>query len=152
MTTLSRLEQNDPTLTEVTVGNLGGRGAYWPSDRPDLARLGDAIGKNTNLRTLDILNDHELTDMAANNDAFFDGLNRNTSIGALSLTCCDLSGEMARDILNRFVRNNSNIIGISLRKCAPCDGGTGILASVVTRCTNMNYVTLLYHAMLMMTS
>eukprot|EP00579_Thalassiosira_antarctica_P012063 CAMPEP_0201926548 /NCGR_PEP_ID=MMETSP0903-20130614/16450_1 /ASSEMBLY_ACC=CAM_ASM_000552 /TAXON_ID=420261 /ORGANISM="Thalassiosira antarctica, Strain CCMP982" /LENGTH=114 /DNA_ID=CAMNT_0048464463 /DNA_START=114 /DNA_END=455 /DNA_ORIENTATION=+ len=103
--TLSRVEQNDPALKELTVSNAGGFGTifyYWPNNSADLARLGDAIGNNMNLRRLDIHNARALADMAANDGSFFEGLKRNTSIYHLYLASCDLSGGMGRDILNGF--------------------------------------------------
>ena len=50
---LSRVEQNDPDLTNLKVSNMGhftreGMGNYWPNDSDNLARLCDAIGANTN--------------------------------------------------------------------------------------------------------
>ena len=53
--TLSWVEQNDPVLRTsiVRIRSLFANvriGYYWPSDCVDLARLGDAIGCNTNLR------------------------------------------------------------------------------------------------------
>ena len=56
--TLSRLEQNDPTLQMLTVSNLArinfGRdehAQYWPinNDENQLARLGVALGNYTNV-------------------------------------------------------------------------------------------------------
>ena len=62
-----------------------GMGNYWPKDSAELARLGDAIGANTNLQQLIICSANELTERSANNAAFFGGLNRNISISYLSL-------------------------------------------------------------------
>jgi len=144
--TLSRVEQNDPTLKHLVVSstchfNPAGRmGEYWPDDSADLARLGDAIGANTNLRKLFIPGSRAFVDMAADNGAFFDGLNINTSICNLDLVGCDLSGGMASEILNRFVANNSNITGIMLGMCTLGNEGAGVLASAVSRCTSMKFI------------
>jgi len=143
--TLSRVEQNDPALKELTVSNAGGFGTifyYWPNNSADLARLGDAIGNNMNLRRLDIHNARALADMAANDGSFFEGLKRNTSIYHLYLASCDLSGGMGRDILNGFVANNTNLLSIAMYQCALENGGADILLSAVTSCPNLRNITL----------
>ena len=113
------------------------------SDSVHIARFCDAIGANTNLQKLDIRSAHELVDMAANNGAFSEGLKRNASINELWLANCDLSTGMGREILNGFVVNNSNLKTIVLHQCALGNGGTGILASAIRRCTNLTDIWLL---------
>jgi len=146
--TLNRVEQNDPALTYLKVSNSGriirgGTGYYCPNDTAGLARLGVAIGTNTNLRSLSIRNTHALADMAANNVSFFEGLNNNTSIRRLAIANCDLSAGMGRDILNEVVANNTNLTSITLIRCTLGNGGTGVLTSAVTRCTNLADIGLL---------
>jgi len=144
--TLSRLEQNDPTLTHLNV-SVGPGGNYWPKDSADLARLGHAIGANTYLRRLDLdirsARALALADMAANNGTFFEGLKRNSSTNELWLAGYDLSTGMGHDILNGFVVNNSNLRAIGLNTCTLENGGTAVLlASAVSSCTNLNSIKL----------
>ena len=137
--TLSRVEQNDPALTYLAVSVVGpspreepeGMGIYWPNDAADLARIGDAIGANTKLQRLIIRRANALVEMGANNAAFLEGINRNTSISYLSLSSYDLSGGMGHAILNEFVANNSILTTIVLRSCTLGlgNGGTGIFNS-----------------------
>ena len=42
--------------------------------------------------------------------------------------------------MNGFVANNSNLRGIGLKRCTLGNGGTGVLASAVTRCTNLTHM------------
>ena len=84
-----------------------------------------------------------MVDRAAKNGAFLEGLKRNTSISDLYLDDCNLSGGMGREILNGFVVNNSNLKTIVLHQCALGNGGTGILASAIRRCTNLTDIWLL---------
>mmetsp|Transcript_27748 Transcript_27748/g.48026 ORF Transcript_27748/g.48026 Transcript_27748/m.48026 type:complete len:394 (+) Transcript_27748:523-1704(+) len=147
---LSRVQRNDPTLTELDLAYIGGFtpekvGDYLINDSTDLTMFGEAIGTNTNLRRLIISTmcvAQEFADMAANNGAFFEGFKRSTSIRELCLERCDFSGGMGRDILNGFVANNSNITGIGLKECALGNGGATILLSAVTRCTNLEDIML----------
>jgi len=68
--TLSRVERNDPALRHLMVSNLcvtgEGLGCYWPNNSADLARIGDAIGANTQLQRLDIIRANALMEMSAN--------------------------------------------------------------------------------------
>mmetsp|Transcript_31402 Transcript_31402/g.58059 ORF Transcript_31402/g.58059 Transcript_31402/m.58059 type:complete len:102 (-) Transcript_31402:457-762(-) len=68
--TLSRVERNDPALRVLTVSNRrvpgSGLSYYWPNNSADLARIGDAIGANTQLQRLDIIRANALMEMSAN--------------------------------------------------------------------------------------
>eukprot|EP00579_Thalassiosira_antarctica_P014777 CAMPEP_0201945628 /NCGR_PEP_ID=MMETSP0903-20130614/54001_1 /ASSEMBLY_ACC=CAM_ASM_000552 /TAXON_ID=420261 /ORGANISM="Thalassiosira antarctica, Strain CCMP982" /LENGTH=375 /DNA_ID=CAMNT_0048488699 /DNA_START=45 /DNA_END=1172 /DNA_ORIENTATION=- len=146
--TLSRVERNDPALRHLKVSDLGvtreGSGYYWPSESAELARLGDAIGANTKLQRLIIRRANALVEMGANNAAFLEGINRNTSISYLSLSSYDLSGVMGH-VVNEFVANNSILTTIVLRSCTLGlgNGGTRILNSALTSCTNLNRIGIL---------
>jgi len=146
MTTLSRVQRNDPSLRELELCNTvhfthEGMGCYWTIDSADLARLGDAIGANTNVRELVFYSTDELVDMAANNGAFFEGLKSNTSINNMFLVNCDIFWGMGRDILNGFVANNSSLTGIGLRQCTLENGGAGVLITQ-SSCPNLNWIRL----------
>eukprot|EP00579_Thalassiosira_antarctica_P002902 CAMPEP_0201877290 /NCGR_PEP_ID=MMETSP0902-20130614/8745_1 /ASSEMBLY_ACC=CAM_ASM_000551 /TAXON_ID=420261 /ORGANISM="Thalassiosira antarctica, Strain CCMP982" /LENGTH=383 /DNA_ID=CAMNT_0048404717 /DNA_START=500 /DNA_END=1651 /DNA_ORIENTATION=- len=147
---LSRVQRNDPTLTELDLAYIGGFtpekvGDYLINDSTDLTMFGEAIGTNTNLRRLIISTmcvAQEFADMAANNGAFFEGFKRSTSIRELCLERCDFSGGMGRDILNGFVANNCHVRRIQLMCCTLGNGWAGILASAVSGCTNVNNIML----------
>ena len=112
---LSRVESDDPTLTELRLSSFTSETGF----HYDLARLGNAIGGNTNLDTLiiDIFDvTRALEDMATNN-GFLTGLKCNDSIYRLQLVDLDVSGWVGHEVLNGFVANISNLEQIILYYC-----------------------------------
>ena len=83
------MQQNDRYVTRL-VFILGEEddtcddGYYFPNDMDELSRMGNYIGDNTHLEQLffDGRSDG-LADAVVGNEAFFDGLKRNTSIEIL---------------------------------------------------------------------
>jgi len=143
--TLSRVERNDPALRHLMVSNLcvtgEGLGCYWPNNSADLARIGDAIGANTQLQRLDIRSVNALIEMDANNAAFFEGIKDNNSIHHLGLYLDPFLG-LVRDILNEVVANNNILTSIELDRCTLGNGGTGILTAALTSCTSLKSIRL----------
>ena len=112
--TLAQVQQNDPSVTYLgfIYGEEDDDGDYWggfycPNDRDELSRMGNYIGENTHVGTLffDGRIDR-LADAIVGNDAFFDGLKRNTSIKILTQGNFDFSGGVGHEILNEYVLNN----------------------------------------------
>ena len=87
--TLTQVRQNDPHVTRLFFikeqDDVGDDGYYFPNDMDELSNLGNDIGDNTHLEQLffDDGRSDGLADAVVGNDAFFDGLKRNTSIEIL---------------------------------------------------------------------
>ena len=89
------MERDDPTLADLRVSSLSGKmGFYY-----DLARIGETIGWNTNLRTfiigaIDTIPMFSVTptlEYMAHHSSFFSGLKHNYSIRSLHLLGFDFS-------------------------------------------------------------
>lgn len=148
-TTLGRVEANDPALRHMTLMARAFRGpndegSYCPAGVDALARLGTAIGKNTNLRRLHLYDGAMLTKIATGNAAFFEGLKRNTSIVKLMLLQCKLSDEIERGVMKEFVAKNSNLQTFGLYNCALAlaDGEEGTFISALVGCSNLTRISL----------
>ena len=122
--TLSRLEQNDPTLHMLTVSNLArivvGDAQYWPINNDNenqLSRLGVALGGSNKIvkflrfeRNIDGL-------MVDNNRVFWNGLRGNRSIHQLNFSGCNLSNGTGNEILSGFVSGNKCLGFLSINGC-----------------------------------
>ena len=135
--TLMQVQQNDPALTRLFFFNeqddVGDDGCYLPNDMDELSRMGNYIGDNTHLEQLffDGRSDG-LADAVVGNEAFFDGLKRNTSIKLLGLGNFDFSGGVGHEILNEYVLNNTNLNTFVARDCNLLNGGA--------RCPEINFI------------
>ena len=108
-----------------------------------MPRLGNYIGENTHLGTLffDGRSDR-LAEAIVGNEAFFDGLKRNTSIKLLRLGNFDFSGGVGHEILNKYVLNNTNLYEFYARHCNLLNGGAGVLKSTLSTCRNVRWLSL----------
>lgn len=106
--TLDAIERNDEMLTELRISDCwyidrgsNAVGRYDPAgEGADLDRLGDAIGNNTQLLTLEFYwNDDILAAFNGNREMFVYGLKRNTSIRRLNLEHCDISRGPGLEVL-----------------------------------------------------
>jgi len=150
--TYSRIENNDPTLTELWIDSFPGN-LYLSHDRnidlcrpinsDDLARLGRAIGKNTHLVRVcfgqGIGGNHELGDTKP---LFYDGVRMNESIKKLRLSRCNLSEGAGYDLLKAFGENGTNLIEISLVRCGLSNRGFQALTTALTKCTGLRKILL----------
>lgn len=124
---LRLVQQNEPTLTTLRVGDCDGDYAaclyngdnvrdsdgndvqhfYLPSRY--LSNLGAAIGQNTHLTTLGIELHDEVALNADADDALYEGLKQNSSIGKLVLLCSDrrIFGGLRHEILQAYQENNN---------------------------------------------
>jgi len=144
-----RIEQNDPTLTEVCIGSFIGNlhlsggynvGLCVPSDSASFARLGDAIGKNTVLGKVCFSGNYELGDDAAR--VFTEGFKRNSSISKLGLSRCNLSEGAGYELLKAFGENGSNLKEISLMRCGFGSGGFRALTRTLSTCMGLRFLNL----------
>ena len=99
--TLRMVEENDDELTRLWIcGGIPGSGVFTSTDGDDFSRLGAAIGENTHLQYLEV----ELYELVTNNNEFYDGLKKNSSIHKLKLHChnSNIAGRVGRKILEAY--------------------------------------------------
>lgn len=112
------VEENDATLTNIYIGNTspsGPESIRWIKFNSrlgrDYERLGECIGNNTHITTLEIdVHDTGLhtTNVALNVAEFLGGLRQNSSIVHLHLFCeYSYDGRQAIELLNVYRENNS---------------------------------------------
>ena len=111
---MSRVDKNDPTVTEFQIGGKGfdsDMNMLRPSDssyESAFCRLGGCIAENTHLIQLDIyLSDGIL--LHTTDRGFYDGLLRNSSIKTLRLLCppnTNIIGGVEQEILTAYHANN----------------------------------------------
>ena len=137
---LRRIEQNDAQLTDLSIGSFGW---FTSSDASDYSRLGAAIGNNTHLRKLNVdLDDEDPLDVA--NNEFFDGLERNSSISDLTLSCNEhtLIGGVEHEILKSYQKNN-NLTHLYIHDAAVLDNGGGdTIADTLRWCRHLKIINL----------
>ncbi|KAL7533133.1 hypothetical protein ACHAWF_004354, partial [Thalassiosira exigua] len=141
---LTRLADNDPDLSCLWLTreeHLAADANFRPRNSADLSRLGVALGRNTNLRELEV-QVQPLSDLFSNNEAFFRGLDSNASILKLAFGQCNLQGERQRKIFAGFVTNMSNLKSLRMLGCALGNGGAQFVASTLSRCPNLESVAL----------
>ena len=94
--TLRRVEMNDSTLTDLQIGDVpiyyvaSYGGVFVSSNGDAYSRLGDLVGRNTHLTTLQLENvADELSALECTNSKFFDGFknNRFSSVNQQSISC-----------------------------------------------------------------
>ena len=140
--TLRWIEQN--ALTELYIGYSGIDGGFISSDASDYSRLGAAIGNNTHLKTLDIALGGEDPLDIANDEAFFDGLKRNSSINELLLDCDNhiLVGGIEHKILKSYQKFNNNLIRLRINDAVLDNGGDHFIAETLRWCRNLKAINL----------
>ena len=134
--TLHKLEQNDPTVTKITLGQWNGINA------DHFTRLGNAIATNSHLKELEVdvyrsaLNDTEIE--------LFDGIKQNSSIQKLKLICGsrNIIGTAAHEILKAYHENNNLLTHLTINHAGLQNGGHLAVAETSRCCTNLNYIRL----------
>ncbi|KAL9182973.1 hypothetical protein ACHAXT_004252 [Thalassiosira profunda] len=155
---LRRIEENDPALKEVrlvyepvgfAVATNEAEGSvvvYFSAGiSPSanfFARLGDAVGNNTQLNILDFSGLQGAVPGVAGNTAFLDGIRRNSSITTLCLQGVDLSDVGICAVLNCLGGESSNLCdsftSVQLfRSRSGNDAGVDAFKSTIRRCTNL---------------
>ena len=130
---LRKVEQNDSSLTKLSLNNTNG--AF------DFNRLGRAIARNTNLTELDV----RLQDLANIDTGFYVGLKRNTSINKLHISGGryrpDLSG-VGCEILQAYQENNTHLTHLKITHCNIQNQGYNIITTTLQCCTNLRMINL----------
>lgn len=134
--TIRRIRCNDPSLTTLEIFTHNG---FMPSDyKGEFLLLGDALAKNTRVKKL-VLDGHYLRVRTLPLE-FVAAIERNSSINELQLTGCTVAeGSLACEILAGF-RKKGNLLKISLTECSMGNGGDGIIASTLEKCTMIRYI------------
>ena len=140
--TLQRVQENDPTLTELHIGS---KGLYEEVTVSNFSKLGNALGKNTKLSiSTDGL---KLKLDNYRNSGFSNGLKQNSSINELCLLSSSGIGRVGTEILKVY-ETNSNLTTLRINgKIWWYDyGGNGALIPIVANtlrvCTNLKIIEL----------
>ena len=138
--TLRKVEENDPTLTELHIGGRG-YGHFNSSDGRNISRLCASIGQNTHVKTL-VLNFEGMEVYLDDNSEFFDGLKCNSSIDRLTLDCYsdrgrDLFGRRFVHELLEVYQENSNLRTIRIESAILRHTGGDRIATTLRKCTNL---------------
>ena len=135
--TLHKLEQNDPTVTKITLGH------QWNGINADhFSRLGAAIATNSHLKELEVdvyrsaLKDTEID--------LFDGIKRNCSIQTLKLICGsrNIVGSAAHELLKAYQHENNNLTNFTIEHAGLQNGGDLAIANTLRCCRNLKYIDL----------
>jgi len=148
---LSLVEQNNSSFKLLCLGDMGCQfsvDAYSFNNISDYSRLGTAIAKNTNLEILevDITHNNELIEgVDAENNPFYDGLKRNSSITELSLHSATGHGfidmnEVGRQILEAYQKSN-HLTDLHIQSVLRADDITTI-TNTLQWCENLQYLNL----------
>lgn len=134
--TLLRVEQNDDTLTKLSIGSVDGGFDFY--------RLGIAIATNNYITKLWVHLDDSL--LRGISDAeFYDGLKQNSSISKLLITCNVISRDLnraGRKILEAY-QENRNLTNISISNAANLhNGGATQITTTLQCCTNLESIDL----------
>ena len=146
---LSRVDKNDPTVTEFQIGGTGfdsDMNMLRPSDssyESAFCRLGGCIAENTHLIQLDIyLSDGILLNIT--DRGFFDGLLRNSSIKTLRLLCppnTNIVDGVEQEILTAYHANNNltklTLISIDMQN------GRDLVNTTLRCCSNLKQLELI---------
>lgn len=155
--TLRRVELNDSTLTNLQVGDtpiyyVASYGGVFLSSNGDVySRLGELVGRNAHLTTLDVENvGDELSALELTNSQFFDGFKNNTSIHTVSLDNSrgyeiqTLVGEVGHGILDAYQENGNHLNALHISYYGLQNGGESVVASALRSCVNLKEFGLTY--------
>jgi len=137
---LHRIQENDPTLTELNIGRGGG--IYQGATDDDFSTLGEAIKNNTNITKLAFGIDGRLT-LDDTNSTFYNGLKENPSIEQLTFRCYGNSivGVVGGAVLQAFQTNN-NLTQLEIYHASIHEEGEQLLTKTLRRCTNLKVIDL----------
>ena len=114
-------------------------------DDDELSSLGQCIGMNTNLITLEVQINRTKGEPKVV-DRFYDGLKRNSSIKCLTFHCSGLNlvGGVLHKILNAYQANSSRLTALHIDNADLQNGGDNIINTTLRRCTNLKEIKLTY--------
>ena len=156
--TLRRLQQNDATLKEISLGDgqhysSNSHGMFNSTNSEDYSQLGSLIATNTHLSKLII----SLIGISAMEDihwGFFDALKQNSSISQLHLYCRGRSivGSVGHEILTAY-QENGNLTDLSIdgvlmqyrdpnESNVPQHGGMNVIISTLRSCVDLKSINL----------
>ena len=135
--TLRRVEQNDETLDELSLGYNIGDGCFDSSDGNDYSTLGRFIGENTHLTKLYIKLRASIALDVTNRD-FFEGIKRSSSIRKSTLVCNGrgVVDGLVYEILKAY-HENSNLTHLRISYTDFQNGGGIAIAEILRGCTNL---------------
>ena len=99
---MSRISQNDPSVTSLTVGNLQGRISERRQRYTPTGDLGRAIGVNKHLEVLTLFRCMPSDELSS----FFTGIGSNRSIRMLEFIYCRDLNDSMMNYLTPFLENN----------------------------------------------
>ena len=133
--TLLSIQQNDPTLTSLSIGE----GGFYSGDAGDFSLLGSAISRNTRLTSLGVDYTDKDVGMALDAEGFIKGLKRNSSIRDLRIDCYGRNIDYAGEILKAYEDKN-NLTRLNIVDADLGDGGDQTIATTLRRCTNLKQI------------
>ena len=148
---LRRVENNDPTLPKlcVGVGHPEGDAICYFKNNWRFESLGRCIGQNTNLKCLSLnLYDekgYDAMSLRASDTGFYEGLQSNTSIEELLISCEDKQlgsgSSVVRNTLNEF-QKNGNLVRVYIEDAWMVEGGGNELANLLKNSNSIESFTL----------
>ena len=148
--TLRRVQQNDDTLTTLRINTLGTEedGKFTASGVDGAySQLGTSIGSNTHLKKLIIHIDNDMQLSSEDDEDFFTGLIRNTSIHEFALNCFphnrinDVGCEMLMSYQKRS-SNHHHLTSLCIWSCDLSNGGDQVVATTLRSCKHLREVIL----------
>jgi len=130
---LKRVQENDPTLTELIIGRGGG--IFEGANDSEFANVGSAIIENTHIRKLSICTD------GLNGNPNLLCLRRNSSIRELYLRCNDYNiGRVGNELLKIYRgKNKLTILRINAQNS---NKGYQSIIHTLKKCTNLKVIDL----------
>jgi len=139
--TLLRIEQNDNTLTGLSIGEDCRRFNL----KDEFPRLGNSIGTNTHLTKL-VVSTNTMEGVGLGLEAthreFFEGLTKNNSINTVQLLCNHYHGGIVHEILKSYQTSSNNLIDLSIDSINLHNRAEHVLAATLQSCTNLTKLSL----------
>ena len=135
--TLHKLEQNDPSLTKITLGH------QWNGINADhFTRLGKAIATNSHLKELEV--DVYRSALKETEIDLFHGIKQNSSIQKLKLICGsrNIIGTSAHEILMAYQHENNNLTRLIIQHAGLQNGGHLAVVNTLRCCKNLRIIQL----------
>ena len=145
--TLRRVNQNDPSLTELSLINsiYVDEGEFYSYSSDDYSTLlGAAIANNTHLETLAVILSDDLP-LGVVDRGFYEGLKSNSSICNLGLHCNNrsIAGGVGQEILKVY-QKNGNLTILSINTANLQNGGDRVIVDSLRSCRNLQNVVINY--------
>lgn len=147
--TLGKVQQNSERFAILELGKYSMNmnsicmGQFNSTESGDFCILGEAIGKNTCLTTLQVA--LRPIELGTTNQQFYNGLKRNSSINQLLVYCRNesIAGGIGQEILQAY-KENKNLRQIHIRgRTNLQNGGEQIIADTLRSCANLKRILLI---------